>query len=335
MLPPIVTGPYFEDLVVGQVFSAAPGVTITEGLAAVHQSITGGRLVLTLDHNLCRKVTGSAPMASPSLVWDLSIGQSTIVTQHVKANLFYRGLVFHRLPLIGDTLHTSTEVVALRQNRRREGRDPTGLVALRVVTLDQDDQTVLDFWRCAMLPLRDVKTQRTEHEDDLDTVGAEGRQLSDPQLLRLVSGWQMAALPPWGRALQATDLRPGQTWPVPGGDVVSGASELARLTVNIAAVHHDSVAAGGQRLVYGGHVIGIALAQATRLLPSILTLLGWHACDHLGPVHEGDTLRSAVTVERVVPLRTGGALAHLRSVVGVDARQPREVLDWRYVAVVA
>ena len=41
------------------------------------------------------------------------------------------------------------------------------------------------------------------------------------------------------------------------GDVVSSAPELARLTLNIAATHHDS-RVGGRRLVYGGHTIGLA-----------------------------------------------------------------------------
>ena len=52
-------------------------------------------------------------MAQPSLVWDVAIGQSTMVTQHVKANLFYRGLAFRRVPRLGDTLRTSTRVVAV------------------------------------------------------------------------------------------------------------------------------------------------------------------------------------------------------------------------------
>ena len=39
-------------------------------------------------------------------------------------------------------------------------------------------------------------------------------------------------------------------------DVVSSAPELARLTLNIAAIHHDS-RVGGSRLVYGGHTIGL------------------------------------------------------------------------------
>jgi acyl dehydratase len=85
-------------------------------------------------------------------------------------------------------------------------------------------------------------------------------------------------------------------------------------------------------LVYGGHTIGIALSQATRALPTIVTVLGWHSCDHVGPVHEGDTLRSTVIVEAVEPLAVGG-LVHLRSRVSADG--VGEVLDWRFVVAVA
>ena len=80
---------------------------------------------------------------------------------------------------------------------------------------------------------------------------------------------------------------------IEGGDVVDSAPELARLTLNVAMAHHDATSTGdGRRLVYGGHTIGLAAAQATRALPTLVTILGWHACDHTAPVFEGDTLRS-------------------------------------------
>ncbi len=113
MNPPAVEGPYFEDLTVGQVFAAAPGITLWPALAAAHQAITGNRLALVLDAPLCRAVTGGPQLVSPALAWDVAIGQSTVVTQHVKANLFYRGLAFRRLPRIGDTLRTTTTVDGL------------------------------------------------------------------------------------------------------------------------------------------------------------------------------------------------------------------------------
>jgi acyl dehydratase len=142
-----VSGPYFEDLEVGQLFGYAPPLTLTDGLAAAHQAIVGDRLRLALDAELATAVTGDPSFAHPALVWNVAIGQSTIVTQHVKANLFYRGLAFHHAPRLGDTLRTTTEIVGLRQNQPKEGRAATGLAALRITTLDQRERKVLDFSR--------------------------------------------------------------------------------------------------------------------------------------------------------------------------------------------
>jgi len=338
-----VDGPYFEDLRVGQRFDDSPALTLTDGLAAAHRAIVGGRLPLTLDAGLSTRVLGGSDdggggdggvLAAPHLVWDVVIGQSTIATHAVVANLFYRGVVFRRAPVIGDTLRTVTEVVGLRQNSRRPGRAATGLAALRISAADQRGRAVLDFWRCAMLPLRDTGLE-TGHADDLSAIGVEP---SADELARVSAGWDLAA---YRAALPADTLRvpsPGSRFVIAGGDVVSSAPDLARLTLNVARVHHDETAPGASgRLVYGGHTIGLALHQATRALPGLVTVVGWHGCDHLGPVREGDTLTSSVDVEQVVPLAAsaGGTLAHLRSRVAAaraGGEAPTPVLDWRFVA---
>lgn len=300
-------------------------MTLTDGAAAVHQSILGDRLRLSLDAELAAAVTGApGALAHPALVCDVAIGQSTLATQRVKANLFYRGLAFHRYPVIGDTLDTRTEVVGLKQNSSKPGRAPTGLAALRMTTVDQQGRSVLDFHRCAMLPLSgDVETG---HADDLSTIGAD--PAADP-----TTGWNAEAFrarvpgPHFDPASAGTVLHST-------ADVVSGAPELARLTLNIAATHHDW-RSGGQRLVYGGHTIGLALAQAGRLLPNLITVLGWESCDHTGPVHENDTLYSELHIEAAEPRACGGVLK-LRSLVfaagGPDGAADRQVLDWRFSA---
>ena len=319
-------GPYFDDLMVGLVFDGAPSMTLTAGLAATHQAIIGDRLRLALDGGLAHAVTGvPGTMAHPALVCDVAIGQSTLVTQRVKANLFYRGLQFQRFPTIGDTLFTRTEVVGLRQNSAKPGRAPTGLAVLRMTTIDQVGRLVLDFHRCAMLPLS--ADLDTGHSDDLAAIGTAAEPAVDPTL-----HWDAAAFrervagPHFCADIAPAVLRSS-------ADVVSSAPELARLTLNIAATHHDS-RGSGRRLVYGGHTIGLALAQATRLLPNLATVLGWQSCDHTGPVHEGDTVYSDLHVESATPLPgdRGGVLG-LRSVVfaaGDDGERP--VLDWRYTA---
>lgn len=351
-------GPFFEDLRVGVNERSAPAVTLTDGMAAVHRAILGDRLRLALDAPLARAVLGAdAALAHPALVWDLAIGQSTVLTGRVIANLFYRGLVFARAPVIGDTLATSTEVVALRQSTPRPGRPATGLAVLRVRTVDQEGRQVLDFWRCAMLALRDPHGA-CARADSFEAIPEE----LEPQALRAaIDGWRLRAFagadagtrtdagtgPDAGRNTDAgpepaatAGLAAGARWVVESGDVVSSAPELARLTLNVAAVHHDRHRhPDGRRLVYGGHTIGLAAAQASRALPEIVTIVGWHSCEHLAPVHEGDTLYSELELERLEALPGTGALAHLRSRVHArgetDDSDAVAVLDWRFVAVVA
>lgn len=328
-------GPFFDDLSVGMLVETAPALTLSEGHAAVHQAIVGDRLRLSLDAPLAAAVLGArAPLAHPALVCDVAIGQSTLLTQRVIANLFYRGLVIRRAPVIGDTLRTSTEVVALRQNAARPDRPATGLAALRVRTVDQDGRGVLDFWRCAMLPLRDRRTQ-TGHADDLGAIQA---TLDPGALCAAIEGWRLDAFAAAAPGPHLEALRSGMRWAIDGGDVVSGAPELARLGLNVATAHHDRHAnSAGRRLVYGGHTIGLAAAQATRALPNILTILAWESCDHLAPVYEGDTLRSQLELTRIEPIE-GGALLRLRSraeAIRPGGGAPVSVLDWRFVAVMA
>ncbi|MDH6282638.1 MaoC family dehydratase [Prescottella agglutinans] len=327
----VIGGPYFDELEVGQTFDSAPSVTLTDGLAAAHQAIVGDRLRLPLDTHLSAAVAGG-PIAHPGLVTDIAIGQSTLVTHHVKANLFYRGLRLHRLPLIGETLHTTTEVVGLKSNTVKPGRAATGLVALRMSTLDQDGRTVLDFYRCAMLPLNPAAAPAScARTDDLSAIGPQGvSQWSVPDGLDLGAYRQRVPGTHFDASLVGTVFSSS-------GDVVSSAPELARLTLNIAATHHDERVGAAGRLVYGGHTIGIALAQATRALPNLVTVLGWQSCDHTGPVCEGDTLTSELHVEGASKLPAGGGTLDLRSIVFAQrtGTDPAPVLDWRFTVLMA
>ena len=326
-----VGGPFFEDLQVGQIVDGAPAQTLTDGMAALHTAIVGDRLRLPLDAELSRRVTGG-PIAHPGLVWDVAIGQSTLLTGRVVANLFYRGFMFRRFPHVGDTLYTTTEVVALRQNRGRPGRPATGLAVLRIRTRNQRNEEVLDFSRCAMLPLRNPEGQ-TSHNADLDQIPSE---LDRRVLTAALASWRLdyfrASLP----GPHFADMTAGTTWEVAGGDVVSSAPELARLILNVAMVHHDSSVSAGGRLVYGGHTIGLAAAQASRALPNLVTIVAWRGCDHLGPVREGDTLHSSIELEQTESMANGGGLLHLRSRVRAHRESGAEdVLDWRFIGVMA
>ena len=328
-----VGGPYYEDLHVGQVFTQAPGLTLTEGHQALHQAILGDRLRLCLDRHLAAEVTGQRePLAHPGLVCDVAIGQSTLATGRVIGNLFYRGLQLRRWPRLGDTLRTRTEVRALRDNSPRPGRAPTGLAVLRVLTVDQEDRPVLDYYRCAMLPMRN-EDARPGHQDDLDEISAE---LDRPHLLESVAGLDLDRY----RNLIAGDhgdaLALGQRYAIETGDTVTSAPELVRLSLNVAGAHSDPTASGrGRRLVYGGHTIGLALQHLTRALPNLVTIAAWRSCDHLGPVFEGDVLHSTVSVEAKDGDRTATLVEFRIRTTATRQGASQEVLDWRPIGVLA
>lgn len=204
---------------------------------------------------------------------------------------------------------------------------------LRIKTVDEDERPVLDFSRCAMLPLRDPPT---------GVQGDIGEGAADLEPERLYAAVATLDLDRYRAGVPGphfADVPDGWQWQVEGGDVVDGAPALARLTLNVAMAHLDGGSGDhGRRLVYGGHTIALAAAQATRALPALVTILGWHSAHHSAPVFEGDTLRSHIEVERREALPGGGGLLHLRSRVSTSSaagEEDEKVLDWRYVGLLA
>ena len=245
----------------------------------------------------------AAPLAHPNLVCDVAIGQSTGPSQRVRGNLFYRGLVLARPVFVGETLRTRTEVVGLKQNRRRPGASRDR--ACRAADPDrptQHGEPVLDFWRCPMIPLRDAGRARPATPTTSPTSRRRSTRRRCAPRCRPAGGSTACARRAPGP--HRAELEPGQAFVVEAGETVTGAPELARLTLNVATAHTDATgSAHGRRLVYGGHTISIAAAHAARAIPAIATIVAWQGCEHLGPVFEGDVLRTELRVEARGPRR--------------------------------
>jgi len=336
-----VEAPYFEDLKVGQLHTDAPAVTLTAGHNAFHEALFGDRLRLPLDVTLCEKVTGSTrALVHPNLVCNVAIGQTTSPTQRVKGNLFYRGLVLHQPVFVGDTLRTSTKIVALKQNRAKPGRDATGMAVLEIHVDNQRSETVLHFWRCAMIPCRDPNAV-TGANDSFDTVPAE-LELTQVEAAVPIE-WRLDHFRRENPGEHFAELPEGSRYLIEARDSVTSAPELARLTLNVAKAHTDAASSPyGKRLVYGGHTISMASAQISRALPNLVTLLAWRSCDHTEPVFEGDVLHTEFSIDAKHPLANGGGLVDLRAVVHAtradQAGNPGSeaaVLDWRVIGLMA
>ena len=185
-----------------------------------------------------------------------------------------------------------------------------------------------------MIPLRDPEAE-TGHADDFaqNPAGRSTRRRCGPRS-RPAGGSTGCA--PRLRVPTTTSSSRARRSSVEAGETVTGAPELARLTLNVATAHTDATgSAHGRRLVYGGHTISVAAAHATRAIPAIATIVAWQSCDHLGPVFEGDVLRTELSRARDTSDRRGRGAPRAGERRTAGTPQPTPVLDWSFVAVVA
>ena len=316
-------GPYYEDLSVGQVLARQPSVVIDDGMAALYQSMVGERLPMVMDPAVCAAVTGQpGRLVSAALVMHLSVGHSTTLTRRAIANLFYRDLRFVRPVFVGQSLSTTVTVAALADGRPRPGRPHRGKVLVDIATT-ADSEPALTYQRAPLLLQRG------------DSQPGHGGDLGAPAPLNLASyaelvpaHWDFAPLGPAAR------WQPGTTVADPARDVVDNALGLVRLTHNLAMVHRDADESPyPQRLLYGGHVVGLAQASLSRVLSGMATVVGWHGCDHTGPAFEGDQVSFCHTLLDVMPAGSGRAFAVQVEGFAHRSGEPDRILDWTVIAV--
>ena len=320
MIP--LDGPYYEDLRVGQELPRQPSVVIDEGMAALYQSMVGERLPMVLDPAVFEAVAGRpGRLASPALVMHLSIGHSTTLTRRVIANLFYRDVRLLRPVLIGQSLATTVTVVALSDSRPRPGRPHRGKALVDIVTT-ADGEPAVTYQRAPLLP--QAGDERPGHDGDLGS----SPPLDLASYVELVpADWDFTPLGP------GTEWQPGTTIADPARDVVDNALALVRLTNNLAMVHRDAAESPyPQRLLYGGHVVGLAQASLSRVLTGMATVVGWHACDHTAPAFEGDQVWFRHTLLDTAPAGRGRAFAVQVEGFAHRSDKPDKILDWTVIA---
>ena len=98
-------------------------------------------------------------------------------------------------------------------------------------------------------------------------------------------------------------------------------------------VHRDAAESPyPQRLLYGGHVVGLAQASLSRVLTGTATVVGWHACDHTAPAFEGDQVSFRHTLLDTAPAGRGRALAVQVEGFAHRSDEPEKILDWTVIA---
>ena len=315
----ISDGPYYEDMQKGLIFPAPPAVVLDSGLASVYQSIAGEALPLVLDPKLCSEVTGiEQRIVSPGLLLHLSIGASTVATKKVIANLFYRNVRILRPVFLGEVIRTTTEVVALQDSHSTGKGVLRGKVLLKISTYANDEK-VLEYYRAPLVRLKGKELPG--HNDDL---GSDSDLNLNEYQQASYEDWKLSSLRKYEQRIPSGVIND------PLKDVVDQALALVRLTQNVASVHRDVHASPyPNRLVYGGHTVALAQASLSRVFTNTATILGWHLCNHTGPVFEGDLLSFQHEVVDTQSYGSGNISAVCSRVfVHRDNEEPQEVLEW-------
>lgn len=290
-------GRYLEDFSLGQRMVHAVPRTLHGGDIALYFALTGDRHPLASSTELARSFGFPREVIPDLLVFHIVFGKSVAdISHNAHANLGYADVRFVRPVYPGDTLAAESEVIGLRDVSSGEA----GIVYVRTRGTNQKGQEVLSFVRWVMIPKRDrAAAARTAHVPDLPSVVTPDR-LPVPDTLNLQRFPDLAwAMPPGGLW---DEFRPGERINHPDAMTIEDADHVqaTRLYHNTAQVHFDHVAMAtsrfGRRLVYGGHVISVAMALSQNGLGTALRLAAWNGGVHIAPTFGGDTLRAFTEV---------------------------------------
>ncbi len=142
MAEQVVSGKWFDELEVGQIFQHAIRRTVTETDNILFTSMTHNPARLHLDADYCAKETefGKPLMNSLftlGLVVGISVHETTMGT--AVANLGMNNIKFPKPLFAGDTIHVETEIKGLRESKSRPNQ---GIVTFEHRAYNQKDELV-------------------------------------------------------------------------------------------------------------------------------------------------------------------------------------------------
>lgn len=148
-----MAGRYFDEWAVGDRIAHELRRTVTETDNLLFTTMTHNPQPLHLDAEAAKAsefgqilVNGTFTFA---LMVGMSVGETTLGT--LVANLGYDQLVMPNPVFIGDTLHATSEVTALRPSKSRPGQ---GIVTWRHEMWNQRDEMVCQCLRSALVKAR-------------------------------------------------------------------------------------------------------------------------------------------------------------------------------------
>ena len=145
-----MAGLWFDEFVVGQVFSHEIRRTVTEADNIWFSAMTYNPAQLHIDYDYAAKTEFGKPLVNSiftlGLVIGLSIQDTTLGT--TVANLGMTDTVFPKPVFAGDTIRSETTVTAVRSSKSRPEQ---GIVTFEHIGLNQRDEVVCRTIRNALM----------------------------------------------------------------------------------------------------------------------------------------------------------------------------------------
>jgi len=145
-----MTGKYFEELVVGQVFHHQPGRTVTESDNVFFTCLTMNPQPLHLDAEFAKQSEFGRPIVNSLLTLGIAVGLSVADTTlgTTVGNLGFEKVEFPKPVFHGDTLYAETEVMGKRESK---SRPQWGVVTFEHRATNQRGEIVMRCRRSAMM----------------------------------------------------------------------------------------------------------------------------------------------------------------------------------------
>jgi acyl dehydratase len=145
-----MSGQYFEQFSVGQIFVHRVHRTVTETDNVLICALTMNPAAVHLDAEYCKDTHYGKPVVNSIFTLGLMVGLSVYDTTFgtTVANLGWEDVKFPKPVFVGDTLRAESKVVALRESRSR--RD-AGIVTFEHRAFNQRDEEVASCRRVALM----------------------------------------------------------------------------------------------------------------------------------------------------------------------------------------
>jgi itaconyl-CoA hydratase len=142
-------GRFFEDFVVGDVYEHSLGRTVTQTDNAWFTLLTQNTAPVHFDHQYASQTEFGRPLVNSAFTIALVTGQSVSdISQNVMANLGWDEVRLPHPLFEGDTVYSTSEVIAIRESQSRPN---VGIVTVRTTGFNQDGVPVITFRRTVMV----------------------------------------------------------------------------------------------------------------------------------------------------------------------------------------